>query len=160
MKRLASRQRSISGTLHTLSRQTVEFELLASPSIEAKAVHFLASRGGSLWAMILFVIALGAWLYVGQHGLSLQRFHVPAFDPSPFKMLELILKVIAAVWATTILIILDRLPGRNEFRTRARMKLLDRFQLIGGTLDHQTDRIRHPGFRQTKTHSPDGARQR
>ena len=148
MKRAACRLRTISGSLQNQPRQTNEIPLLPTPSFEVGAARFLACRGGSLSALVLFVTALGGWLYIGNHGIHLYLFHVQAFDPSPFRMLGLTLKVIAAVWAGAILMVLNRIPGRKESRAHSQMNLLESLKRVEGTLDRHQDRMRHRDSRE------------
>jgi CRP-like cAMP-binding protein len=142
MKRAIVCLRTISGSLQNQSRQTTEIPLLATPSFEVGAARFLAYRGGSLSAMALFVAALGGWLYIGSHGIHFHLLHVQAFDPSPFRVLGLTLKVIAAVWAATILMVLSRIPRRTESRTQSRLKLLESLKLVEGPRGRPPARIR------------------
>jgi len=140
IERVTRRLRSISESLQDQSRRRIDDQLLATPSIETRAARFLASRGGSAQALALFVIALVAWLYVGAHGIPL--FHLKAFDPTPFSMLSLILKVMAAAWAAVILLVLNRIPLRDEFDARSRVKLLESLQVVERSLYRHEERLR------------------
>jgi len=83
---------------------------------------------------------LVAWLYVGAHGIPL--FHLKAFDPSPFSMLSLILKVLAAAWASVILLVLNRIPRRDELNVRSWVKLLESLQVVERSLHRHEERLR------------------
>nr|WP_218036321.1 DUF1003 domain-containing protein [Sphingobium sp. 15-1] len=60
----------------------------------------VARFGGSWTFIIIFIVALGAW--VGPNTLVL-IYYGPAFDPYPFIFLNLILSMIAALQAPIIL---------------------------------------------------------
>jgi CRP-like cAMP-binding protein len=139
MERVAGRLHSITGSLRNQSRQSREIQLRESPSFQAKAARFLADWGGTPYALALFVAALWGWLYFGNHGFPL--LHLQPFDPSPFSMLGLLLKVIASVWAAIILLVLNRVPGLNKFEMRSRMKLLEDLKLVERALDRQQLRM-------------------
>ena len=156
IERVARRLRSISESLQDQSRRRIDDQLLATPSIETRAARFLASRGGSVQALALFVIALAAWLYVGTHGIPL--FHLKAFDPSPFSMLSLILKVMAAVWAAVILLVLNRIPRRDEFDARSWVKLLESLQVVERSLDRHEERLRDRHLSATAIREPENSR--
>lgn len=71
----------------------------------------VARFGGSWTFIIIFVVALGAW--VGLNTLALIYFG-PAFDPYPFIFLNLILSMIAALQAPIILMSQNRQAARDR----------------------------------------------
>lgn len=71
----------------------------------------VARFGGSWTFIIIFIVALGAW--VGLNTLALIYFG-PAFDPYPFIFLNLILSMIAALQAPIILMSQNRQAARDR----------------------------------------------
>ena len=75
-------------------------------------------RGGSLQALVLFVQPWRAGCTSAIMGFTFPCSTCKPSIPSPFRMLGLTSKCIAAVWAAVILMVLSRFPGEDRSGTR------------------------------------------
>lgn len=74
---------------------------------------------GSSWAFIIsFLVTMAIWM--GLNSYILIRWHIPAFDPFPYILLNLALSCLAALQAPVIMMSQRRQEEREKARQRAR----------------------------------------
>jgi uncharacterized membrane protein len=154
MRSVARRLHSVSQSFQDQSRQQIDDQLANDTSLHARLADLVMTRGGSWQALLLFTIAICTWLYVGQCGLAI--LHIGPFDPAPFKMLNLILGILAAVVAPVILLVLNRNEEREPVDPRSRERLGESLQTVRNALDRNRrqmqDRLVSPaGIAQDET---------
>lgn len=102
-------------------------------TFEERVAGALTRWGGSGRAFALGLLALIAWTWIGGQGLRPVR--LAPIDPPPYHLLTLILKVVAAVWAGSVLVVLNRFAFPESSATRPRAALLDRLRRLEASLD-------------------------
>jgi hypothetical protein len=137
---VSRRLHSVSDSFYDQSRRQIDDQLMKHTSLQSRLADFVLTRGGSWQTLLFFATLICAWMYVGQFGLPLLRLN--PFDPAPFKMLNLILGILAAITAPVILIVLNRNEERESVEPRSRDRLDDSIQTVRNSLERNGRQVR------------------
>ena len=137
--------RRISKKLREQSSPAADETLRENRSFASYLADRCARLIGSPSAILIFVVLICGWMYLGQYGMQGLLGFLP-FDPYPFTSLNLVLGIIAVVQAPIILMVLNRLAERERVKSdidaEADARLEIEFNRLQSKLDRNYEELR------------------
>jgi len=125
--------------LREQSSNPVDDQLNKNPSLASYLVDRFAGVAGSPTIILLFILVIWVWMYLGQFGMQGLGAFRP-FDPYPFTLLHFVLAIIAAVQAPIILMVLNRLAQRERVKSDVDIEADARLEIELTRLQTRVDR--------------------
>lgn len=129
---------------HETLSANADLEFDATLTLGQRLADSIADFGGSWTFLIIFGMAVFAWMFVNSYVLA-----VRPFDPYPYILLNLCLSCLAAIQAPVIMMSQNRLEARDRLRSvrdyqvnlKAELEIRHMHQKLDHLLSHQWERL-------------------